>query len=395
MARTGELIAALTGEGVMRADVLSRIDELRALLPTFDDNALYPRRLHVQLLNAIVESSHDPAKAAERLQRCGRSIATRDGDPFWDAARRILTPPLLLKSLPRLWALDQQGGESFAIEDMKPDVGHATAVLSGLDDYSHIAIVAAGWLESLLGSVPAGNVQVTQQDWSMGTPAPAQVRFEVRWAANAMPAESAEEAEIRDLASQALLTLAHAHGDNYATAPTLLLRGPSSMKVVFAWLNEILIALATEQEQGAAFRKQLEEKLVTVEQQRAAIRELSTPIIEVWNGVLCLPVVGVIDTTRSVDMTSSLLQAVIEKDARYAIVDITGIEVMDTRTVDHFIQMAKAVRLLGARYALAGVSPQIAQTVVRMGLDLGELTTYRNLREALQSGINEQRGEPK
>ena len=66
------------------------------------------------------------------------------------------------------------------------------------------------------------------------------------------------------------------------------------------------------------------------------------------------------------------------------IVDITGIEVMNTRTVDHFIRMAKSVRLLGAECALAGLSPQIAQTVVSMGIDFTDVATYRNLRDALQ-----------
>jgi rsbT co-antagonist protein RsbR len=199
--------------------------------------------------------------------------------------------------------------------------------------------------------------------------------------------EDEQEREIRELVTGALLNLSQAHRDKYASAPVLMLRGPSPLKIVFAWMNEMLISLGVEHEQGSVFRRQLAEKLVTVEEQQAAIRELSTPIIEVWSGVLCLPVVGVIDTARSVEMTDSLLRAIVEKDARYAIVDITGIEVMDTRTADHFVQMGQAVRLIGARYALAGVSPQIAQTVVRMGVDLRELTTYRSLREALKGGI--------
>jgi rsbT co-antagonist protein RsbR len=129
---------------------------------------------------------------------------------------------------------------------------------------------------------------------------------------------------------------------------------------------------------------ELEEKLKTIEQQRVAIRELSTPVIEIWDGVLCMPVVGVMDTSRSADMTDALLRAIVEKKVRHAVIDITGIEVMDTRTADHFIRMAKAVRLLGANCALTGISPGIAQTIVNMDLDLGGIVTHRSLREALQ-----------
>jgi len=91
----------------------------------------------------------------------------------------------------------------------------------------------------------------------------------------------------------------------------------------------------------------------------------------------------VMDTARSAEMTSALLTTIVEKGSKYAIIDITGIDVMDTRTVDHFIRMAKAIRLLGAECALTGLNPHIAQTVVHMGLDLSDIVTHRSLRDAL------------
>src|SRR5262249_26789694 len=153
---------------------------------------------------------------------------------------------------------------------------------------------------------------------------------------------------------------------------------------LYAAINEMISSLKEEQDKSRAYQTDLEDKLATIEQQRAAIRELSTPIMEVWDGVLCLPIVGVMDTARSTEMTATLLKAVTEKNTRFAIVDITGIEVMDTRTVDHFIRMAKAVRLLGAECALTGTNAHIAQTVVHMGIDLGDVATFRSLRDALQ-----------
>lgn len=152
-------------------------------------------------------------------------------------------------------------------------------------------------------------------------------------------------------------------------------------------INETVTSLADAQKRAQAYQRELEEKLATIEQQQIAIRELSTPVIEVWSGVLCLPVVGIMDTTRSAEMTDALLRAVAEKKASCAIIDITGIEVMDTGTADHFMRMARAVRLLGAQCFLTGISPSIAQTIVHMGMDLRGIVTYRTLRDALQAYV--------
>src|SRR5436309_2573919 len=122
--------------------------------------------------------------------------------------------------------------------------------------------------------------------------------------------------------------------------------------------------------QQEAANRDLEAKLETIGMQQAAIRELSTPIIEVWAGVLCLPVVGVVDSQRSAEMTETLLETIVAKQARMAIVDITGIDVMDTKTADHFIKMARAVRLLGAECIVSGINPGIAQTLTHIGVDL-------------------------
>lgn len=150
-----------------------------------------------------------------------------------------------------------------------------------------------------------------------------------------------------------------------------------------AGINEMISSLADEQERGAKYKKELEEKLAMIEQQAEAIRELSTPIMEVWDKILCLPIVGVIDSMRSAEMTDALLRAVVSAGAHSVIIDITGIEIMDTRTADHFVRMAKAVGLLGANCVLTGINPQIAQTIVHMGIDMAGVRTHRSLRDAL------------
>jgi len=133
-----------------------------------------------------------------------------------------------------------------------------------------------------------------------------------------------------------------------------------------------------------AANRELAAKLATIERQQDAMRELSSPIIEVWSGVLCLPVVGIVDTQRSAAMSAALLDALVALGARRAIVDLTGVDVMDTRTADHFLRLAHAVRLLGAECILTGIKPAVALTLVQLGIDLSGLTTRRNLRDALQ-----------
>ena len=155
------------------------------------------------------------------------------------------------------------------------------------------------------------------------------------------------------------------------------------LAALYVGVNDMVEALSSEQARAVEYQRDLEEKLNTIELQRAAIRELSTPIMEVWEGILCLPVVGIMDSSRSADMTDALLKAVVSTRARCTIIDITGIEVMDTSTADHFIRMAKAVRLLGAECVLTGINPQIAQTIVHMGVDMEGVTTHRSLRDAL------------
>jgi len=189
--------------------------------------------------------------------------------------------------------------------------------------------------------------------------------------------------EVRETVVDALLTLAKVAEGDCSAQLEVDMHSSNPLSFLLAGINDLIVTLGTEQEQSSVFRGELDERLATIEQQRSAIRSLSTPVIEVWKGVLCLPVVGVMDTARSAEMTSALLTTIVEKGSRYAIIDITGIDVMDTRTVDHFIRMAKAIRLLGAECALTGLNPHIAQTVVHMGLDLSDIVTHRSLRDAL------------
>ncbi|WP_437733711.1 STAS domain-containing protein [Sorangium sp. So ce1335] len=133
--------------------------------------------------------------------------------------------------------------------------------------------------------------------------------------------------------------------------------------------------------------KELRIQLDQIAAQQKVIRDLSTPIIEVWDGVLTLPMVGTVDSIRTAEVMDSLLAQIVEKRARFAILDLTGVEVVDTRVASHLIQLITAIRLLGASGIVAGIKPTVAQTMVALGLDLSQLNTQRNLRAALNYAI--------
>jgi rsbT co-antagonist protein RsbR len=198
-----------------------------------------------------------------------------------------------------------------------------------------------------------------------------------------MPETTIDEMLVRERIADILMVLSSITDGSTGERLPPELPADDPFGVLYEGINQVVETLVSGQERLAAYQRELEERLHTIEQQRSAIRELSTPVIEVWDRVLCLPIVGVMDTARSAEMTEALLRAVTEKKTRYAIVDVTGIEVMDSRTTDHFIRMARAVRLLGAECVLAGISPNIAQTIVHMGVELAGIVAFRSMREAL------------
>jgi rsbT co-antagonist protein RsbR len=197
-----------------------------------------------------------------------------------------------------------------------------------------------------------------------------------------------DENLVRERIADVLMTLASIAGGALEERMTTDLDPDDPFAILYEGINEMVTTLVSNQERLAAAQRDLEAKLETIEQQRSAIRELSTPVIEVWSGVLCLPIVGLMDTVRSAEMTEALLRAVTEKKCMYVIIDVTGIEVMDSRTTDHFIRMARAVGLLGAECVLAGISPNIAQTIVHMGVELRGIGTFRSLRDALAHHVH-------
>jgi rsbT co-antagonist protein RsbR len=134
-----------------------------------------------------------------------------------------------------------------------------------------------------------------------------------------------------------------------------------------------------------ASRDELADKLATIEQQRAAIRDLSTPVVELWDDILALPLVGLVDAQRADDITAELLQRITTSRARCVIIDVTGVELVDTTTAGHFIRLVAATRLIGAFSVMTGISPQIAATLSELGVDLSGIRTLSTLKAGLQA----------
>lgn len=141
------------------------------------------------------------------------------------------------------------------------------------------------------------------------------------------------------------------------------------------------------QQRNAQLAESEADKTQLIERLRHAVDELSNPILEVWEDVLLLPVIGLVDSRRAADMVARLLEAVAVGRARHVIIDLTGVEIVDTRTADHLIKLVKKVELVGARCVLTGIRPAVAQTLVDIGVDFGRLTTLRNLKHGLRDAL--------
>jgi predicted ATPase/GAF domain-containing protein/tRNA A-37 threonylcarbamoyl transferase component Bud32 len=138
-------------------------------------------------------------------------------------------------------------------------------------------------------------------------------------------------------------------------------------------------------EQQARQEQEMREKTELILRQEELIRALSTPIIQVWDDVLTIPVVGELDDRRSTDITQSLLERISSTRSRYAIVDLTGVREIDAATADRIARIVRAVKLLGARGIITGIRPAVAQVMTSLGADLSDVTTHRNLREGLRA----------
>jgi rsbT co-antagonist protein RsbR len=128
------------------------------------------------------------------------------------------------------------------------------------------------------------------------------------------------------------------------------------------------------------------EEVITRQQQE--LLELSTPVVKLWDGILALPMIGTLDSARTQVVMESLLQRIVETGADIAIIDITGVPTVDTLTAQHLIKTITAARLMGADCIIIGIRPQIAQTIVHLGVDLGAVITKATLADAFRRALD-------
>jgi rsbT co-antagonist protein RsbR len=133
----------------------------------------------------------------------------------------------------------------------------------------------------------------------------------------------------------------------------------------------------------------LRAQLALITEQQASILALSTPILKVWDEVIALPLIGKIDADRATRIMDRLLSEVVRVSARFAIVDLTGVDTVDATSADHLCRILRAVDLLGASARISGLTPAVAQTMATHGIDLSQFRTHRNLQEALQTCLRE------
>ncbi|MFS0516154.1 STAS domain-containing protein [Nostoc sp. UIC 10607] len=127
------------------------------------------------------------------------------------------------------------------------------------------------------------------------------------------------------------------------------------------------------------YQKMREEVIL---RQQEELMELSTPVIKLWEGILALPIIGTLDSARTQMMMESLLQKIVETGSEVAIIDITGVSTVDTLTAQHLLKTVTAARLMGADCMISGIRPQIAQTIVYLGIDLADVITKATLADA-------------
>ena len=118
--------------------------------------------------------------------------------------------------------------------------------------------------------------------------------------------------------------------------------------------------------------------------QQEDMLELSTPVVKLWDGVLALPIIGTLDSSRTQTIMESLLERIVETGSELAIIDITGVPTVDTLTAQHLLKTITAARLMGAECIISGIRPQIAQTIVHLGVDLGDIITKSSLADAFR-----------
>ena len=162
-----------------------------------------------------------------------------------------------------------------------------------------------------------------------------------------------------------------------------------SMDMTFDQTRDVLLLVASifNDISMDVFNTYLEEKERTIKAQQDEIKETSTPITEIWDGVLTLPIIGTLDSSRTVSVMEKLLSRIESEHARVVVMDITGVIAIDSQVSHHLIQMMRAVRLMGAMAILTGIRPEIARALTSLNIELGDVVTRATLSDGLKEAF--------
>jgi rsbT co-antagonist protein RsbR len=141
------------------------------------------------------------------------------------------------------------------------------------------------------------------------------------------------------------------------------------------------------QEQTERLEAEIQEKMTIIEAQTSLLDQLAVPVIQVWQDILLLPLIGVIDSRRAAQVLDSLLESISRAGAQIVIIDITGVPVVDTSVASYLIRAVQASQLLGCHSVMVGISPEIAQTLVGLGVDFSRITTRATLQNGLEYAL--------
>jgi rsbT co-antagonist protein RsbR len=166
-------------------------------------------------------------------------------------------------------------------------------------------------------------------------------------------------------------------------ASSFLIKGSDDSPGVIASIVRDL----TDQQRAEQERLALQEQVIAAQQ--AALRELSTPLIPLADGIVAMPLIGSVDSGRAQQVVEELLRGVSANRATTAIIDITGVPVVDTQVAGALVRAAQAVELLGARVVLTGIRPEVAQTLVGIGVNLGSIITRSTLRDGIAHALGQ------
>ncbi|WP_293232673.1 STAS domain-containing protein [Microcoleus sp. PH2017_05_CCC_O_A] len=145
-------------------------------------------------------------------------------------------------------------------------------------------------------------------------------------------------------------------------------------KAIVLWVTEIFLKAREE----------------VIERQQQEMLELSTPVVKLWQGILALPMIGTLDSARTQIVMETLLQEIMETGSEFAILDITGVPTVDTLVAQHLLKTVAAARLMGTECIISGIRPQIAQTIVHLGVDLQDILTKATLADAFKVALQRQ-----